>query len=306
LGRINRRLGKGIGMNTGYLTKRDKLFGILNTVFLAFVILVMTYPFIYVLSMSFSDSDQLLVDGSVVLLPRGFSVAAYKVLIDNSDIFTYYLNSIVYAAGSTVFVLLISSLTGYALSVTTFFARKVIMVLMTITMFIGGGLVPYYILIKNLGMVNTIWVMMVPSAINVWNCILFKSFFQQIPPSMRESAFIDGANDFVILFKIILPLSKAMLATFAVFALVGSWNDWFTALLFLHKEKMYPVQMLLRKMLVNLDLNNINTRALKMIVKDTRTVRCAAIVITVAPIVCVYPFFQKYFTKGIMIGAIKG
>jgi len=271
-----------------------------------FVIFVMTYPFVYVVSMSFSDSSQLLINGNVLLLPRGFSVAAYEVLLKNSNILRYYLNSIIYAIGHTFFILLISSLTGYALSIRSFFARRVILILMTITMFISGGLVPYYLLIRNLGLVNNVLVMMIPSAINVWYCILFRTFFQQLPASLRESAFIDGANDFIILFKIILPVSKAMMATFAVFALVGSWNDWFTALLFLHKNELHPVQMLLRKMLVNLDLNNINTRDLKMIVKDTRTVRCAAIVITIVPIICVYPFFQKYFTKGVLVGSLKG
>jgi ABC-type sugar transport system, permease component len=291
------------------ILKRYDLFDVCNITFLVITITLLLYPFIYVFSTSLSEASLLVRDGNVNLFPRGFSLQAYVTLLDNSKLLNYYLNSVMYAVLSAVFVILISSLTGYALSVKSFFAAKPIMVLMVITMFFNGGLIPYYMLIRDLHGIDKIWVMFIPGAINVWNCIIFKTFFQQLPSSLKEAAFMDGANDIYILFKIILPISKPLIATFAVFSLIATWNEWFTPLLFFNNPDLQPAQMLLRKILVEMDAMAVQQAGLNNAValqQDTRAVKAAAIVITSLPIVCVYPFFQKYFTKGILVGSLKG
>ena len=179
-------------------------------------------------------------------------------------------------------------------------------------MFFGGGLIPSYLNIRNLHMLNTIWAMILPGCISAWNTIMFVNFFHSIPDSLRESATIDGANHFRVLFSIILPLSKALLATIALFTIVGFWNDYFNALIYLDSTSKMPIQIFLRKILVNMEIAEGNAnqgdemmRLLDMVNANPRTVKAAATIITIIPVLCVYPFLQKYFTKGMMIGAVK-
>jgi putative aldouronate transport system permease protein len=201
---------------------------------------------------------------------------------------------------------------GYVLSVRRYFAQKFVMIVMVITMFVSGGLIPYYVLIKALRGFDTIWVMVVPGAIEVFTCIIFRTFFKQLPTELKDSAFMDGANDVIILFMIYIPISKPLLATFAIFSVVGYWNSWFDALLFLRKIEMHPIQMFLRNLLIQMMALTSGAGQMRTdvggaeILERTRIVRAASIVVTTLPIMLVYPFFQKYFTKGIIIGSIKG
>ena len=174
-------------------------------------------------------------------------------------------------------------------------------------MFFGGGLIPYYVTIMQLGMIDSFWVMVIPGAISAYNVIVFKTFFMSIPESLRESAGLDGAGHFRILFQIILPLSKAVIATFALFSIVGYWNDYMTALLYLRDDTKYPIQLLMRRLLVLMDYKDASTAQL---LKDyraisSRTTKAAATIITVVPVLCVYPFMQKHFAKGVLVGSIK-
>ena len=264
------------------------------------------YPLLNMLALSISDA-QTLKSSPIYLLPVGFSLESYKALLGDNRILLYYWNTIKYAAVGTVIMLLTTSLMAYPLSIPALRGRRLISILLTITMFFGGGLIPYYVTIMRLKLIDTFWVMVLPGAISAYNVIVFKTFFMSIPESLKESAFLDGAGHLRVLFSIVLPLSKAVLATFALFSIVGYWNDYLTALLYLRDDRKYPIQLLIRRLLVLMDYKDASTA---QILKDfrsisTRTTKAAATIITVVPILCVYPFMQKYFAKGVLVGSIK-
>lgn len=279
-------------------------------VFLVILMLLLScaflYPLLNMLALSISDA-QTLKSSPIYLLPVGFSLESYKALLNDNRILLYYWNTIKYAAVGTVIMLLTTSLMAYPLSIPALRGRRLISILLTITMFFGGGLIPYYVTIMRLKLIDTFWVMVLPGAISAYNVIVFKTFFMSIPESLKESAFLDGAGHLRVLFSIVLPLSKAVLATFALFSIVGYWNDYLTALLYLRDDRKYPIQLLIRRLLVLMDYKDASTA---QILKDfrsisTRTTKAAATIITVVPILCVYPFMQKYFAKGVLVGSIK-
>ena len=279
-------------------------------VFLVILMLLLScaflYPLLNMLALSISDA-QTLKSSPIYLLPVGFSLESYKALLNDNRILLYYWNTIKYAAVGTVIMLLTTSLMAYPLSIPALRGRRLISILLTITMFFGGGLIPYYVTIMQLGMINTFWVMVIPGAISAYNVIVFKTFFMSIPEALRESASLDGAGHVRILFQIVLPLSKAVLATFALFSIVGYWNDYMTALLYLRDDTKYPIQLLMRRLLVLMDYKDASTaQMLKDFQKiSTRTTKAAATIITVVPVLCVYPFMQKHFAKGVLVGSIK-
>ena len=264
------------------------------------------YPLLNMLALSVSDA-QTLKSSPIYLLPVGFSLESYKALLGDNRILLYYWNTIKYAAVGTFIMLLTTSLMAYPLSITALRGRRLVSVILTITMFFGGGLIPYYVTIMRLKLIDTFWVMVLPGAISAYNVIVFKTFFMSIPESLKESAFLDGAGHMRVLFSIVLPLSKAVLATFALFSIVGYWNDYLTALLYLRDDRKYPIQLLMRRLLVLMDYKDASTAQL---LKDfrsisSRTTKSAATIITVVPILCIYPFMQKYFAKGVLVGSIK-
>ena len=282
----------------------------INTVFLVLLSAVFLYPLLMTLGLSFS-SAKALVGQNVILLPKGFTLQSYQTILSDPSILRYYWNTIVYAGTGTLTSLLLTSLMAYPLTVAEFKGKKLINVLLLVTMFFGGGMIPSYLNIRNLHMINTIWAMILPGAISAWNVIMFVNFFKGIPDSLRESATIDGAGHLRILFSIVLPLSKALLATIALFTIVGFWNDYFSAMLYLDSTSKMPIQIFLRKILVNMELNEgiakdtDMSRLMDMINANPRTVKAATTIVTILPILCVYPFLQKYFTKGMMLGAVK-
>ena len=264
------------------------------------------YPLLNMLALSVSDA-QTLKSSPIYLLPVGFSLESYKALLGDNRILLYYWNTIKYAAVGTFIMLLTTSLMAYPLSITALRGRRLVSVILTITMLFGGGLIPYYVTIMRLKLIDTFWVMVLPGAISAYNVIVFKTFFMSIPESLKESAFLDGAGHMRVLFSIVLPLSKAVLATFALFSIVGYWNDYLTALLYLRDDRKYPIQLLMRRLLVLMDYKDASTAQL---LKDfrsisSRTTKAAATIITVVPILCIYPFMQKYFAKGVLVGSIK-
>lgn len=288
------------------MTRGDRIFNVANNCFIFLLLLVFVYPLLYVISTSFSDGAALVKEGSVNLLPRGFSLEAYKKIFNYQGIGMYFLNTIIYAVGSTVIILFMSVLTAWPLAHPGLPFRKSVMRLFTITMFFGGGLIPYYILMKQLHLMDTRWVAIIPYALNVWNVIVFKTFFQQLPSELEESARLDGANDFTILFKIIVPVSMPIIATFAIFSMVASWNDYFTPLVYMRDIDLHPLQLLLRKLLVQADLAEFYVGDAGSVQLDARPLRCAAIAVSSLPILCIYPFFQKHFAKGVIVGSLKG
>ena len=267
---------------------------------------IFIYPLLNMLALSFSNSQELK-SSPVYLWPIGFSLESYKALLSDNRILLYYWNTIQYAAVGTVIMLLCTSLMAYPLSIRALRGRRTISILLTITMFFGGGLIPYYVTIMRLKLIDTFWVMVLPGAISAYNVIVFKTFFMSIPEALSESAFLDGAGHFRVLFQIVLPLSKAVLATFALFSIVGYWNDYMTALLYLRDDSKYPIQLLMRRLLVLMDYKDATTAQL---LKDyrqisSRTTKAAATIITVVPILCIYPFMQKHFAKGVLVGSVK-
>lgn len=286
------------------------MFDYINTAILILLSVIFLYPLLMTTGLSFS-SAKALVGQNVILMSKGFTLQSYQAILSDPSILRYYLNTIIYAVTGTILSLMFTALLAYPLTVQEFRGKKLINVLLLITMFFGGGMIPTYLTIRNLQMINTIWAMILPGAISAWNVIMFVNFFNTIPESLKESATIDGANHLRILFSIVIPLSKALMATIALFTIVGFWNDYFNAMLYLESTSKMPIQIFLRKILINMEINEGNMqnndigKLLDMVNANPRTVKAAATIVTIIPIICVYPFLQKYFTKGMMLGAVK-
>jgi putative aldouronate transport system permease protein len=285
----------------------ESAFGVFNVCFLLFLALITLYPFLYVTFASLSNPSQLASHTGLLLSPLGFTVDGYISVFKNPNIITGYTNTILYVAVGTTINLFMTCLGAYVLSRKGVMLRDPMMMMIVFTMFFSGGLIPNYLLVKGLGMFNTMWALIIPGAINTYNLIIMRTSFAAIPVSLEESARIDGANDFTILFKIILPLSKAVLSVMVLFYAVAHWNSWFSAMIYLQKRDMYPLQLFLREILINSSTDSMITgtdgsdkEAVSEIIKY------CTIVVATGPIIAVYPFLQKYFTKGVMIGAVKG
>ncbi|MAG13714.1 MAG: sugar ABC transporter permease [Spirochaetales bacterium] len=275
-------------------------------VFIFILCLSFVFPLVQQLALSISNQN-VLGSKSIGIFPMGFSVDAYELLFKDRRIIQYYYNTIKYAAVGTIIMLASTSLMAFPLTFREFKGKKLVAILLTITIFFSGGLVPFYLAVLRMGLVDTMWALVLPGAITAWNVFIFRTFFMAIPDALRESAYIDGAGHFNVLYRIMLPLSKPLLATFTLFHVVGHWNDFFNALIFLRDQEKQPVQLFLRRILVLLDFREVeDTSALQMMgAISSRTVKGAAVIITITPILCIYPFLQKYFTKGILVGALK-
>ncbi len=295
-------------------SREDVIFDIVNTIIMTAIIVVVIYPVLNVISISFSNANHI-AKADITIFPKGITGEAYKYILKDKQVWTGYFNSVLYAAGFTLCNLLFTSLCAYPLAVKDFVGKKFFTLFLTITMFFSGGLIPSYLLIRNIGWLDNPLAIIIPGCVGAYNVFVFRTFFQNIPVELPESAKMDGANDIIILFRIFLPLSKALLATFGLFAIVGMWNNWFSALIYLTDQTKYPVQLVLRQYLYVIDVANLQGRAgmgggainpniLQQI--SPKGVRMAMVVVTMFPIMLIYPFFQKYFVKGVMIGAVKG
>ena len=284
---------------------RELAFDTLVVVSMLVMMVAMLYPFVYTVSLSVSRPTAVMA-GKVRLVPVGFTLSAYQHVLTQSGLVRSFMVSAFYVVSGTASMLALCSLLAYPVSLRVFGPRSAVMLLVLITMLFDGGMIPTYLWIRALGMLDTIWAIIIPSAMNAWYVIIYKTFLQQHPESLRESALIDGANDLTILLRIILPLSMPIIATLSVFHMVYHWNSFFPALLYLRNEELMPAQMLLRRALA--EATNIE----EMLREGSETltlplsVQAAFVVVIVFPVVVVYPFAQRYFTKGVMIGAIKG
>jgi ABC-type sugar transport system, permease component len=284
----------------------NKAFSTVNIILQVLLAASILLPFIYILSVSISDPD-LAIKGQIWLLPKGITLKAYKYVFDFPGFWNAYYNTIWYTTVATIIGIVVSIITSYPLSQKNLDGRNIFMIFLMITMYFSGGMIPTYLVIKTLHLVDTRWVMVVPGAVVVFYIIMMRTFFQAIPDSLIESAKIDGASHFVILLKVIIPLSKAVIAVIMLYYAVNNWNSYFSALIYLNNSKLFPVQIILQKVLISVQAN----RALEgMQTTERQTlgmgIRYGMIIITILPIVCVYPFLQKYFMKGVMIGAVKG
>lgn len=270
------------------------------------VIAVTLYPFIYVLSMSISDPYRA-IDNSVWLWPKGFSLGAYERIFENPQLWVSYYNTIFYAVVGTAINVVMTILGGYPLSRRTFFARKWIMTFIVITMFFSGGLIPTFILINELGLYNTRWAVLLPGATSAFYIIITLTFFRAIPEALHESAKIDGASEFRILRSIIVPLSKPIIAVLTLFYAVGHWNSYFNAMIYLPDTKLQPLQVFLVRVLVEQTADTLMNEMQGQLGRTIMSyqLKYSIIIVAILPILLVYPFVQKYFVKGVMIGSLK-
>lgn len=286
----------------------EKVFNVFNIIVLSLIAFATLYPFVFIISSSFSNTVAILKQ-EVFLWPVGFNLDSYKMVFSSSDILTAYYNTIWYTVVGTAISVLLTAGCAYPLSRKTYSMRSPIMLYIAVTMFFSGGLIPFFLLITQLGMYDTRWAIVIPGAVSAWNLIIARVFLQTtIPDELTEAACIDGANEVVIFFKIVLPLSLPIIAVLSVFYGVGHWNNFFGPLIFLSNDKLFPLSLYLRRILITGArayqqtegfVDTLQSAAMAAKVKN------AAIVVTILPIICVYPFLQKYFVKGMMIGAIK-
>jgi len=280
---------------------------VINVILLILLAFTMVYPFVEILLKSFM-SDKEIINTSGFAWPTHWQIDGYRTIFTDT---TYnfgraFLNSIFVTVTTTIYQLIITTLAAYGLSKKTLPGRPVINFFFIFTMYFGGGLVPYYLLIRELGLLNTIWVLIVPQFISVYNVLIMRSFFMNFPKELTEAARIDGASEFSIFLRIVLPLSKPILATIALFVAVGVWNNWFTTMLFIQDPDLRPMAYTLQVIIEKAQgqVRDVgNGTSTEMI---GQSVEYAAIIVSTVPILVVYPFLQKYFTKGVMIGSIKG
>ena len=269
------------------------------------VVLLTLLPVIHVISISFSSAAAIS-RGDVGLWPVEFSVSAYTAIFKSGNVPRSFLNSVYYTALGTAINMLLTTMMAYPLSRTYLTFRKFYNVLVLITMFFSGGLIPTFLTVKNLGLYNTVWAIVLPGAISTWNLIIMRTFFMGLPAELEESAQLDGANDFTIFARIILPLSKASIATISLFYGVGHWNNWFSGMIYFKNSKSYPLQTILRSIVINSEVSDEITVDEVINSISAEGIKYSTLVVSMVPMMAVYPFIQKYFVKGVMIGSLKG
>ena len=284
----------------------SRLFDAVNYALMVLVVVITLYPFYHIAIVSLSDGNAVL-RGEVNLFPVGMTLSSYRLVLEDRLIGRSLLNSLLYTSVGTAINLTFTVLCAYPLARPYFSGRKALTWLVTATMLFSGGLIPLYIVVLRLGIRNTLWAIVLPAAINPWNMFIMRTYFQGIPEEVYEAALMDGANDFVTMVRIILPLSKPIIATLLLFYAVALWNDWFSALIFLDDRNLYPIQLVMRTIVIlgSFEQTNVMGAAADFAVIE-KTLKYATIMVSTLPILVVYPFVQKYFVQGVMIGAIKG
>jgi putative aldouronate transport system permease protein len=290
------------------LSREDFVFDIIVNSIGVLIIVIMLYPLLFVLSASFSDPDMVL-RGNIILLPKGLTLAPYKMVFANSDIWQSYKNTIFYTVAGTLINISLTILAAYPLSRKDMPCRKILTLVIIFTMYFNGGLIPTYLLVRDLHLYNTVWAVMIPAAISTYNLIVARTFFENsIPNELYESAKLDGCSNIGMLFRIVLPLSSAIIAVLVLYYGVAHWNSYFSALVYLRNEKLFPLQIILRDILILGQTEQMGSNDVGMgeKIKMAEGIKYSVIVISSVPVLLLYPFLQKYFVKGVMIGAIKG
>jgi len=286
-------------------TPGERIFDICNVVFMFLLSVVCLYPMLHVIFASLSNGTLLMKHQGLLLWPAGFSTGAYKAVMDNSMIFIGYRNTLVIVVFGTLLNLVMSALGAYFLCRNDQAIGKAAMIFIVITMFFSGGMIPGYLNVRSLGLYNSLLALILPGAVNTFNMIILKTAFMGIPASLEESAKLDGAGHFTILWRIFIPLSKATLAVLVLYYGVAHWNAWFGAMMYIQNRDLYPLQMVLREILIVNDMSNMVNVAVD-IEQISDTIKYATVVVATLPILVLYPFLQKYFVKGVMVGAVKG
>ena len=297
---------KGVQIYMIKESREGKLFEAAIIFILMMICIVVVYPILLIVSSSFSSPIAVLTN-KVKLWPVEPTLQVYKMVFKNLEIWASYKNTIVYTVVGTTVNVFFTALGAYPLSRRDFYGKNIFMIMFVFTMFFGGGMIPSYLLIKNLGLYNSMWALIIPGAVSTWNLIIMKTFFQNtIPVELQEAAFIDGASDIRVFWQIILPLSAPVIAVMTLFYGVGHWNSWFSSLLYISDRSKYPLQIILREILIQSSTQEMSGGAISDQEMIGEGIKYATMVVATVPILCLYPFLQKHFVKGVMIGAIKG
>ncbi|WP_246083622.1 carbohydrate ABC transporter permease [Nonomuraea diastatica] len=282
-----------------------RAFQVVNAVVLTGVVVVTLYPFINIVARSFSE-ERYILSGEVNLIPRGFNLTTYQIVVADPMFWTNYRNTVVYTVVATAIAMVLTTCYAYVLSKRHLKGRTFLIWVAVFTMFFNGGLIPNYVLVNSLGLTNSIWAIVLPNAISVFNLLVMKAFFENLPGDLEEAAAIDGLNTYGILGRIVLPLSKAVIATMVLFYAVSFWNSWFSAFLYLNRTELFPVTVYLRNIIAGATgAENAGAGAADL-TQVAANIQSVTIMLTVLPILAVYPFVQRYFVSGVMLGAVKG
>ncbi|NHN29356.1 carbohydrate ABC transporter permease [Paenibacillus agricola] len=285
----------------------DRLMDVFIHVGLVILMIFALYPLLYVAFASISDAGQLISHKGLLLKPLGFSIEAYKSVFKNPGILIGYRNTLFILIMGVTLNLLMTAMGAYVLSRKNVMWNKAFILIIVFTMFFNGGLIPLYLTVKNVGLIDSLWATIIPFAVSTFNLIIMRTAFMSVPDSLEESAKIDGANHFTILFKIIIPLSMPVIAVMILYYAVEKWNGWFYASIFLKDRELFPLQLTLREILLANQTDSMSAGASAGDqLQIGETIKYATIMVATVPILCVYPFVQKYFVKGVMIGALKG
>ncbi|HPF87164.1 MAG TPA: carbohydrate ABC transporter permease [Candidatus Limiplasma sp.] len=286
----------------------ERLFNICNILFILLLVGVTVYPLLYTLFASFSDARELLKHEGVLLSPlQPYTLQGYKMTFANPNILSGFVNTTLMVVSGTAIGVCMTMLGAYVVTRKKFKMRGLMMKAIIVTMFFNGGIIPTFFVVRNVGLYNSFWAMIIPTALNTYDLIILRTFFMSIPDSLEESALLDGANDLEILFHIFLPLSLPAIAVITLYYAVDYWNSWYPALLYIRDRKLYPLQMFLRELLIQNE--SVDTQSGKQLVSEVYTrelVKYCTVIVSTVPIMILYPFLQKYFVKGVMIGALKG
>lgn len=285
-------------------TAGDRIFNVVNVSVLILLSVIMLYPMLYEVFVSFSEPLALFKHRGLMLSPQGFSTYAYQWVLKDKEVWTGYRNTIFVIVVGLIFNLSLTSLGAYFLTRKNVMWHKPVMIMILITMYFSGGLVPFFLVVKGIGLYDSLFALILPTAISTYNMILLRSYFTSIPESLVESVFIDGGGHFTILFKIFIPLSLPAMAVMVLYYGVGHWNTYFNALIFIKSNSKFTLQLVLRKMLIegsNLDVDQTEAEYEQVV----ESIKAAMVVVSTLPILCIYPFLQKYFVGGIMIGSLK-
>ena len=284
------------------------VFDAINNFLLFIIVIVTAYPLIYVAVASVSDPNQLLMHRGILLKPLGFSTEAYSLLLQNPMIYIGYRNTIFYLIVTTAICMVLTTGMAYALSRENVYWSNAIMMMCTFTMFFSGGMIPTFLVVKGLGMYNSPWSVILPGAVNTYNLIVMRTALKALPKSLDESAMIDGANHFTILTSIVIPLSLPVIAVITLYYAVACWNGWFNASIYLRNREWFPLQLVVREILLQSSTEDmtVDMDSASRGLNYSQIIKYAIIIVSTVPILFVYPFLQKYFTKGVLIGAIKG
>lgn len=288
-------------------TSGDKVFYTINGLFLALMALIVIYPLYFIVIASISDPDAVL-GGKVILYPVEITLSGFQKILERTDVWQGYLNTIIYTVLTVILSLVVTIPAGWALSRRTIPGKKLLMGFFIIPMFFGGGLIPFYNVMSSLGLINTIWAVILPSILSVWNLFMTKTFFESsIPDGLVEAAKIDGAGEFRTFISLVLPLSKAILAVMALYYAIGQWNSYFNAMIFIQNEELYPLQLVLKEILIASEstVGGSGETILEQY-RLANQIKYVSVIVSSVPVLLLYPFVQKHFNQGVMIGSLKG